>query len=46
MLLGKHADSNSELKKAKEFFEESLDISTNKLRNLPLQAGSNVLRRS
>lgn len=38
ILLGKHADSNSELKKAKEFFEESLDISTNKLRNLPLQA--------
>lgn len=38
MFLGKHADSNNDLKKAKEFFEESLDISTNQLHNLPLQA--------
>ncbi|KLO17087.1 TPR-like protein [Schizopora paradoxa] len=38
MLLGKHADYNSDLKMAKGFFEESLDISTNKLHNLPLQA--------
>lgn len=38
MLLGKHADSDNELKKAKQFFEESLDISANKLHNLPLQA--------